>query len=239
MTHDPCRVVPLLLILPLLDAGCARVAAPSSAEPSHAARNATPRQPRNAATPPGGVSIGLAHGTPAEEATGRQLRRLLETHDLTPWLFTRRVIIDEASVPHSHPILTLHTRHLRNEDHLLSTFIHEEAHWLLDAQPEDTAEAVAEARARFEPLPVGFPDGAGTEQSSYEHLFVIRLEYEGLAEAVGPGRADATFAFWERDHYRALYRLVRTNRADLDAIARRHHLARASATPPAARQDPG
>jgi hypothetical protein len=40
------------------------------------------------------------------------LERLLKQYDLSKWIFTRKVIIDQGEIPHSHPVLTLHTRHL-------------------------------------------------------------------------------------------------------------------------------
>ena len=170
------------------------------------------------------VQISLAHDTPREEATRAQLTRLTVTHDLRPWLFTRRVIIDEEAIPHSHPVLTLHARHLEDDDQLLSTFVHEEIHWFLEAREATTAAAVIELRALFPGLPVGFPDGAQSEQSSYEHLIVIYLERVGLSGLVGEDRASETFRFWESDHYRALYRVVRENRDAVGGIVRRNDL---------------
>jgi hypothetical protein len=144
--------------------------------------------------------------------------------DLGPWLMTRHVRVDEEAIPHSHPVLTLHTRHLDSDDQLLSTFLHEQMHWLLDAHPAETEAAVAELRGRFADIAVGFPDGARTERSSYEHLLVILLEYRGLEALVGRERAEATFDFWQTDHYRALYRMVRDDLAAVEEIAERHPL---------------
>lgn len=163
--------------------------------------------------------VTLAHGSAAEIATRDQLARLAREHDLTAWTFTTRIAIDEDAIPHSHPVLTLHTRHLASDDQLLSTFIHEQIHWLLEDREALLASAVARLRTALPGLPVGFPDGADSERSSYEHLVVIALERRGLAFLVGEARAAAVLAFWESDHYRALYRAVREHRAMIDAIA--------------------
>lgn len=64
-------------------------------------------------------------------ATKVQLERLLDSYDLSPWLYTRSVAIDADAIPHSHPVLTLHTRHLDDDRLLLSTFVHEQLHWFL------------------------------------------------------------------------------------------------------------
>jgi hypothetical protein len=172
------------------------------------------------------LEIGLAHGSAAEEATRDQLTRLAATYDLSPWSFTRQITIDEDAIPHSHPVLTLHTRHLAQDDELLSTFIHEETHWLLEAHDEAVARAVEQLRVAFPSLPVGFPDGAQSERSSYEHLLVILLEREGLASLIGEERTRVVFAFWEGDHYRALYRTVREHADVVTRIAREAGLRR-------------
>ena len=76
------------------------------------------------------LDIRLAHDSGAERETARALRRLVETHDVGRWIFTRTVVIDERQIPHSHPVLTLHTRHLGDDDMLLAVFLHEQLHSL-------------------------------------------------------------------------------------------------------------
>src|SRR5436309_1171715 len=63
----------------------------------------------------GSISIQLAHNSEREIDTEKQLARLLTSYDLHKYTFTHSVIIDERSIPHSHPVLTLHTRHLKSE----------------------------------------------------------------------------------------------------------------------------
>src|SRR5437016_4838784 len=76
-----------------------------------------------------GIEIKLLHGSKPESETREQLVRLLKTYDLAKWTFTKSVIIDQESIPHSDPVLTLSTRHLRDDELLLSTYIHEQLHW--------------------------------------------------------------------------------------------------------------
>ncbi len=179
-----------------------------------------------AASAPLSLEITLAHGSAAEVATRDQLTRLTRAYDLSPWSFTQRIAIDEEAIPHSHPVLTLHTRHLESDDQLLSTFLHEETHWFLSDRDEALARAVEQLRVAIPGLPVGFPDGADTERSSYEHLVVIHLEREGLVSLVGEVRTAEVFAFWEGDHYRALYRALREHGGEIAQIARANGLAR-------------
>jgi hypothetical protein len=170
-------------------------------------------------------SIALVHGSADENATRDQLERLFDRYDLGPWLFTRNVAIDEESTPHSHPVLTLHTRHLRDDLLLLSTFIHEESHWYTVEHQADVDAAMDELHAITPNLPVGFPDGAQNEKSSYEHLIVIALEERGLQRLVGELAAREAMQFWSGDHYRAIYRVVLDKRADVWRVMRAHELA--------------
>ncbi|KYF53632.1 hypothetical protein BE08_23995 [Sorangium cellulosum] len=170
-------------------------------------------------------SIVLRHGSDSEKATEEQLGRLFDRYDMTPWLFTRAVLIDEQAAPHSHPTLTLHTRHLRDDLLLLATFIHEQSHWYLEEHQAAVDAAVVELRALAPGLPVGFPEGGETETSTYEHLIVIALEERGVSRLAGELAAREVMEFWASDHYRALYRTVLEKRADIWRIMRNHGLA--------------
>lgn len=173
---------------------------------------------------PTAITITLAHGGPAEQATRAQLERILAAHDLSRWIRTTSVQIDEDAIPHSHPVLTLHARHLDDDDLLLSTFVHEQMHWLLEERAGATAAAVAELRVAFPSVPVGFPEGARDEQSSYEHLIVDHLEHDAVRRVRGPDVARRVFEHWARDHYTALYRLELEHEDRVASILARHGL---------------
>ena len=171
------------------------------------------------------VSITLAQNSRAEARAKEQLERLLGTYDLSKWVFTRTVVIDEkTSIPHSHPRLTLNTRHLLDDELLLSTFVHEQAHWFVSAREKETAEALKELRALFPKVPVGHPEGAMDERSSYTHLLVIYLEYRALRELLGELRARQVMEFWTHDHYTWIYKTVLERPRDIGNIAFKHRL---------------
>lgn len=175
----------------------------------------------------GGVPlhVTLAHpGCTVEEDSRAQLLRLAATPGLARYVYTHEVLIDGDAIPHSHPVLTLHARHLRDDALLLSTFVHEQAHWLLEAHAAETDAAVAELTALFPDLPVGFPDGARDLRSSYEHLVVDHLEHSAMRCLVGEERASRAIAFWAGDHYRALYAIEQTRADEIEAIVARHDL---------------
>lgn len=176
------------------------------------------------------LEIKLKHGSPGEQQAAEQLQRLASSYRVSRWYFTRDIEIDETAIPHSHPVLTLHTRHLKDDDLLLSTFVHEEIHWFLADQKELKA-AEDELRVTFPNVPVGFPDGADSEESGYLHLLVNFLEWRSDKELVGELRARAVMEFWTHDHYRVLYRIVLDHPREIGVIIAKHHLDLPAASP--------
>jgi hypothetical protein len=170
------------------------------------------------------IDITLKNGSEKESQTRDQLQRLLKTYDLSKWLFTNKILIDEQAIPHSHPILTLHTRHLKDDDLLLSTFVHEQIHWLLDQNDKETSAAIKDLRALFPKVPVDFPDGAQDEESTYLHLLVNYLEYRADIELLGELKARQVIDFWSTDHYRWIYKTVLERPKDISNIILKYKL---------------
>lgn len=177
-----------------------------------------------AATPAPAVHIRLAHQDAREEATRKQVERLLHSYDLGPWLFTREILIDRAAIPHSHPVLTLHTRHLKDDDLLLSTLVHEELHWYLVEHPEATDAAIADLKKLYPGTPVGYPQGSSDEQGNYVHLLDIFLEWRADGLLLGELRARQVMEFWAADHYTWVYRTVLEHRREIGDVLARHGL---------------
>lgn len=170
------------------------------------------------------VKIDLKHGTDAEQRTERQLERILASYDLAKYTFTRQVMIDEQAIPHSHPVLTLHTRHLNSDDELLSTYIHEQLHWYLDAHLSQTEAAEAELHKLYPKVPVGYPDGAQDEESTYLHLIDCYLEIRADRQVMGAERTAKVLEFWAGDHYRWVYKTVLRDDSLLAKVIEKQHL---------------
>ena len=134
------------------------------------------------------------------------------------------MVIDENSIPHSHPVLTLHTRHLNSDDQLLSTYVHEQLHWYLDQHSQQTEAAEDELRKIYPKVPVGYPDGAQDEQSTYLHLITCYLEMLADRELMGRERTTAVMNFWSTDHYRWVYKTVIQDESKIDSVVTEHHL---------------
>jgi hypothetical protein len=168
------------------------------------------------------VTIELASNTGLEQRGREQLERLLRTHDLSPWYFTRTVRIESHVIPHSHPVLTLNTRWLQNDTAQVATFIHEQLHWFLVEREAATEAAIADLRRMFPEVPAQKPEGAKDEESTYLHLLVCTLELDGTARIFGEAAARRTLEAWK--HYTWVYRQVLDRPEALRQVLRSHGL---------------
>ncbi len=151
------------------------------------------------------VEITTKNGTKWEKGVAQRVQGLLEKHDLSKWIFTNKVMVEDDVIPHSHPVLTLSTRK-QNDDGLLSTFIHEQLHWYVDARPEGAEKAIAEFRKKYKNVPVRNGRGARDEYSTYMHLMVCYLEYKSVAELIGEESARKTIQ--SNNHYTWIYETI-------------------------------
>jgi hypothetical protein len=172
------------------------------------------------------LEIALKHDDQREQQTRQQLLRLLSAYDVSNWIFTRKVMIESGFevIPHSHPVLTLSTRHLKDDDLLLSTFVHEQLHWYLGVKPKETEEAYKELKSIFPKVPVGFPEGGNDEESTYKHIIVCFLEYQAVKGLLGELRAKQVMEFWATDHYTWIYKTVLDREREVGALMRKHKL---------------
>lgn len=152
------------------------------------------------------VTITLAHDSESERATRAVLERLLERFDLAGWTYTDSIVVDEDAIPHSHPVLTLHARHRRDELRLLSTYLHEQLHWLAADRDDAREAAIDDFRELFPEVPVDRPLGARDERSSYLHLVVCDLELQAMTHVVGEALAREVLG--GIDHYTWIYERV-------------------------------
>ena len=167
------------------------------------------------------VKFGTKNGSKYEEGIVERVQSLLNEHDLTKWIFTDTVLVEDNVIPHSHPVLTLSTRRMSNDD-LLSTFIHEQIHWHCEAKDKEVRDAMKDFKTFYPEVPVGRPDGARDEFSTYLHLIVCYLEYKGMVELVGKERAVVVME--GMNHYKWIYLQVLDHTDRLAGIVKKHHL---------------
>ncbi len=168
------------------------------------------------------IDIDLHSGTALEEKGREQLQRIVADHDLDPWIFTQKVVIQSRVIPHSHPVLTLNTRYVGDDVHQLSTFLHEQIHWFADADTIATQRVIGEFRQRYPEVPVRGGQGARSEFSTYLHLAVCWLELDAMIRLVGQEQARQLLS--EKTHYMWIYERVLEDGEAIGEILKRHNL---------------
>lgn len=168
------------------------------------------------------VDIRTKHGSAAEESAKDLLQQLLARYDVAAWAFTKRVVIDEESIPHSHPTLTLSPPViLREPAGLLSMYLHEQIHWQLVAHRWKVLRATRALRRAFPAVPTRQDGGAKNKRSTYLHLLVNWLEVESLRRVAGDDAAERLLgATADGPVYGWVYRQVRDRGDEIGAIVR-------------------
>jgi hypothetical protein len=164
------------------------------------------------------IEVYTVHDSPGERQMLAELREVLRGLDLRDWVTTRTIRIDETQIPHSHPVLTLHARHLGDPNGLLATFLHEQFHWWIDGHREALDAAIGELRTIFDDVPVGGSEGARSEYSSYLHLVVCHLEAQAMT--LLRGEATARRILDANAHYTWIYDQVLNGEEVGDVLAR-------------------
>lgn len=171
------------------------------------------------------LTIALKNNTQPEQQVKAQLERLLKTYDVSKWIATKSIVIDEKTgIPHSHPVLTLNTRHIKDDELLLSTFIHENMHWFVIQDGRDLDAAIAEFKKMFPDAPAAAPEGARDLNSTYLHIAVCYLEYRAMRELMGELKSKQVMEFWATDHYRWIYRTVLERPRDIGQVLFKYKL---------------
>jgi len=170
------------------------------------------------------VEITLKNGTPAEVRTRLVLHALLEKYDMTGWIFTNRVVVDETARPHSHPVLTLNTQNEHNEAMCLAELVHEQLHWFEEAHAERRDRAIDETSQYYAEVPSARPEGAGSESSTRLHLLVCYFEYQAMKCLLGAHAARQTMVALSQHHYCWIYRTVLEDERKICGIVQRHDL---------------
>lgn len=166
--------------------------------------------------------IRLKNNTADERAAKAQLERLLNTHDVSPYVFTYSVMIDRYDAPHSHPVLTVNTVFNEDDASALSTFLHEQFHWFGTFMEPQMAAALEELKSLYPTVPTGPAGGARDDYSTYVHLIVGVQELHATASVFGMQEARRVLA--AKRHYRWINKQVLENTDALAAIVQRHGL---------------
>lgn len=168
------------------------------------------------------LNITLHSGNDREQATKEQLLRILNQYHFDGWLFTTEIRIQSMVQPHSHPVLTINTRQLDDDDGFLGTFLHEQFHWHAENELPTVEAVIAELRSIWPEVPVGPPQGARSEFSSYLHLIICLWELDALTQLIGLERA--TTVIRNRGYYTWNYQTILAHGDQIRTLLSWHNL---------------
>jgi len=169
------------------------------------------------------VTAELANRSEKEIAAYEQMRRLFKQHHLDKYSVTKHIRFQQFIIPHSHPVLTLNTRTIEDDNKALSTFLHEQIHWMEEANLDKVKAAIADFRKLLKDVPSNKKQGgARSEYSTYLHLIVCMLEHDTLESLIGAAAARETTL--THRHYKWIYKQVLENPALLRSILKKHGL---------------
>lgn len=168
------------------------------------------------------VIFSSVNNSESEKKIIEMAKKLLSEYDLSKWIFTERVQVEAMVIPHSHPVLTLNTKYLRDPSGklgLLSTFIHEQLHWYCEANEDQVNRIIGKLRKKYPTVPYASSEGAKDEYSTYLHLIVCSLEYYAMQELVGTEKAREILQ--AEQHYTWIYDTVMEDETYLRRLLRR------------------
>ncbi len=148
---------------------------------------------------------------------------ILKKYNLERYIYTRDIVIESGVIPRSHPVLTLQAEEKNKPDDLLGTFIHEQMHWYwIEASPGKDKGPRLDFKERYPFAPFKLPEGSGDESSTYQHLGVCWLEYQGLIQTVGLARAKKVLS--EKKYYTWIYKMVLTDTEFIASVMKKYKM---------------
>jgi hypothetical protein len=151
-----------------------------------------------------------------------ELEQLLKKYDVSKYTFTRTVVIEERAMNHAFPVLTLNVHFLGSDDELLSSFLHEQLHWYLAQHRLAMEDAVRQLKSMYPRAPVGLPEGADTEYSTYGHLVDCYLEIQADRELIGRERTDRVIK--NKPWYTWIYKTILQDEDRIAALVKAERL---------------
>ena len=168
------------------------------------------------------IDIQTSHHSARELQEKLELEQFLKKYDVSKYTFTRTVVIEERAMNHAFPVLTLNVHFLGSDDELLSSFLHEQLHWYLAQHRLAMEDAVRQLKVMYPRAPVGLPEGADTEYSTYGHLIDCYLEIQADRQLIGPERTDRLIK--NKPWYTWIYKTILQDEDRIAALVKEERL---------------
>ena len=133
------------------------------------------------------VSISLKNNNDKEIRAKELLEGILKKYSLGKWIYTHEVLLEAGARPHAFPVITLGT--YKDKEFMLRMFIHEQLHWIEKGKEDSMKRAIEDLKLLFPNAPTGRPEGADSEESTYRHLVICRLEFLAAKDLIGEDKA--------------------------------------------------
>ncbi len=153
----------------------------------------------------------------------QNLFHVIQIYDLTRFMYTYRVKIQDGVLNHSHPILTLNTKYARTPNKLMASFLHQQFHWWANGHPKQVRAAIADFEKIYKDNP---GRNAEDRKHYYLHLVVNYLEFRCMGKLIGyhqTHRVQQEMLKIE-DHYSWAYSKIYRNPTQIRTILRKHNL---------------
>jgi hypothetical protein len=142
-------------------------------------------------------NIHSKNNLPEEEKVVERIKNLYYQHYVPT--FTNEIVVEQGVVPHSHPVLTINTKH-SDDRRLLQTILHEQFHWYLDKHPEK--------EAALDYLKSKYPDD-GETRSFWEHIIICFNTRNFIASILSP--EDIKWAYEQFQPYPKMEKFIENN----------------------------
>ncbi len=112
----------------------------------------------------------------------QNILHLAQIYDLSPFLYTKDIMIQSEGNTHSLPMLTIDTRNAEKPHKLLAQLLHEEFHHWARLEKVRIDLAVKELKKIYKTLPKGEKKNP---TNTYHHLIICYLEFKALSSFLG------------------------------------------------------
>ncbi len=143
-------------------------------------------RPNKVVSHPSGLQVQEVSPSKTTFLTKQNLLQLAQVYDLSAFYYTTKIFVKDKVLTHSHPVLTINTKHAHFPKRILASFLHEEFHWWVLRKPKETEQAIKLIDRYYPKLAAK----GKVRHSLMKHVIVCYLEYRALKFVLNESEAD-------------------------------------------------